>query len=52
VLDAHEAHVTFDDAVAGLTPEARGQRPDGLPHSAWELLEHLRITQVDLLAYM
>jgi len=52
VLDGREAHATFDDAVADLAPEARGRRPEGLPHSAWELLEHLRIAQVDLLAYL
>jgi uncharacterized damage-inducible protein DinB len=46
-----DAHVDFDRAVAGLAPELRGVRPDGLPYSAWELLEHLRITQNDILDF-
>jgi uncharacterized damage-inducible protein DinB len=51
-LDAREAHVSFDRAVADLAPELRGRRPDGLPHSVWELVEHVRIAQADLLAYI
>lgn len=46
-----DAHVDFDRAVAGLAPELRGVRPGGLPYSAWELLEHLRITQEDILDF-
>ncbi len=45
------AHAGFDDAVKGLDPEFRGKRPNGLPHSAWELLEHLRIAQWDILEF-
>ena len=51
-LDAREAHVPFDRAVADLAPELRGRRPDRLPHSAWELVEHIRIGQADLIAYL
>ena len=50
-LDWGEAHAGFDKAVAGLAPELRGRRVQGLPHSAWELLEHLRIAQHDLLDF-
>jgi len=46
-----EAHVDFDRTVAGLAPELRGTRADGLPYSPWELLEHLRITQHDILDF-
>jgi len=46
-----EAHATFDDAVAGLAPELRGRRADGFPHSAWELVEHIRFTQRDILDF-
>lgn len=46
-----DAHVSFDDAVAGLEPRLRGIRPEGLPHSAWELLEHLRVAQRDILDF-
>ena len=51
-LDWREAHATFDDAVAGLSAELRGRRPAEFPHSAWELLEHIRMAQADLLAFM
>jgi len=46
-----DAHVDYDRAVAGLAPGLRGVRPDGLPYSPWELLEHLRITQHDILDF-
>lgn len=51
LLDWKEAHATFDAAVEGLPAELRGKRPEGFPHSPWELLEHLRITQADILAF-
>ena len=51
LLSWGDAHVDFDRAVAGLAPELRGQRPGGLPYSPWELLEHLRITQHDILDF-
>jgi uncharacterized damage-inducible protein DinB len=46
-----EAHAGFDAAVAGIPPEARGTRPANLPYSAWQLLEHLRISQHDILDF-
>lgn len=51
LLDWQEAHVGFDKAVAGLPPAARGVRPAGFEHSVWELVEHLRIAQADLLDF-
>jgi hypothetical protein len=51
-LDWEQAHATFEHAVEGLAPELRGRRPDRFPHSAWELLEHIRLTQYDLLDFM
>lgn len=50
-LDWEQAHVSLDSALANLPEELRGKRPDGLPHSIWELLEHIRITQRDLLEF-
>jgi DinB superfamily len=50
-LDWGEAHADFDKAVKGLAPDLRGRRVEGLPHSAWEILEHLRITQHDILDF-
>ena len=46
-----EAHVSFDDAVRDLPVHLRGARPAGLPHSPWELLEHIRIAQRDILNF-
>lgn len=51
LLDADNAHLKFDDAVKDFPPALRGKRPAGGPHSAWELLEHLRITQSDILEF-
>lgn len=51
LLTARQAHATFHDAVADLTPSARGVRPDDLPYSVWELVEHLRRAQRDILEY-
>lgn len=50
-LDWRDAHATYDAAVEGVPAEHQGTRPAGLPHSAWELLEHLRITQRDILDF-
>jgi uncharacterized damage-inducible protein DinB len=46
-----EAHVTLDAAIDALDPALRGQRPNAEPHSIWELVEHLRIAQHDLLDF-
>jgi uncharacterized damage-inducible protein DinB len=50
-LDWEQAHASLESAVEGLPPELRGKRPDGLVHSIWELLEHIRLTQRDLLDF-
>jgi uncharacterized damage-inducible protein DinB len=46
-----EAHMSLDDAVADLPAPLRGRKPDGLPYSPWQLLEHIRITQHDILDF-
>lgn len=46
-----DAHVSFDEAVRGLPVHLRGARPTGLPHSPWELVEHIRIAQRDILDF-
>lgn len=51
ILDWGDAHVTFDKAVEGIPPELRGCRPEGMPHSPWELVEHIRIAQRDILEF-
>jgi uncharacterized damage-inducible protein DinB len=51
LLTWEDAHVSFDNAVAGIPPQARGARPPGFEHSLWQLLEHLRIAQQDILDF-
>jgi DinB superfamily len=51
LLAWEDAHVGFDTVVADIPPELRGKRPAGTPHSPWELVEHLRITQRDILDF-
>ncbi len=50
-LDGGGAHARFDDAVKDLPEKLRGVKPAQLPHSAWMLLEHLRIAQQDILEF-
>lgn len=45
------AHVSFRDAFADVPVDKRGERPEGLPWSLWELLEHVRITQWDIVEF-
>jgi hypothetical protein len=51
VLDWEDAHVNFDRAIGGLAPRLRGVVPEGAAHSAWQLLEHARICQHDILDF-
>lgn len=51
LLEGGNAHVTFDDAVKNLPAELRGKKPKGVDYSAWQLLEHLRIAQWDILEF-
>jgi hypothetical protein len=51
ILSWQDAHVGFEKSVEGLAPRHRGVRVSGFPHSAWELVEHLRITQRDILDF-
>ncbi|HKW10154.1 MAG TPA: DinB family protein [Gemmatimonadaceae bacterium] len=50
-LDWEESHASFDSAVKGLAPALRGRVPPGLPYSPWQLLEHIRRTQADILEF-
>ncbi|HET6177462.1 MAG TPA: DinB family protein [Candidatus Sulfotelmatobacter sp.] len=51
LLTEGDAHLKFDAAVDKLPHELRGKRPKGAAHSPWELLEHLRIAQWDILEF-
>jgi len=51
LLRGGQAHAKFEDAVKGFPLDRIGMRPEGAPHSAWELLEHMRIAQNDILLF-
>lgn len=50
-LDWEQAHLTLDHALKGLTAAGRAARPGGYPHSVWQLLDHIRVAQHDLLDF-
>ena len=45
------AHLDFESAVADLPPRLRGARPDQIPHTPWQIVEHMRICQWDILEF-
>jgi hypothetical protein len=51
LLTGSNAHADFNAAVKGFPVELRGQRPRGADHSPWQLVEHLRIAQNDILDF-
>lgn len=54
IVDAmrgHQAHLDFDSAVEHFPVEFRGAKVQGAPHTAWQLLEHMRIAQEDILEF-
>lgn len=51
LLSWGDAHSSFESAVADLPAELRGTNPSNLPYSPWQLVEHLRITQADILDF-
>ena len=51
LLNWQDARVGFDTAVKGFPSRLRGVQPEGLPYSGWQLLEHLRLAQRDILDF-
>jgi len=51
LLGGGGAHLDFEKAVADLSTEQRGARSDGIPHTPWRLVEHMRICQWDILEF-
>lgn len=51
LLTGSNAHVSFDEAVKDLPAELRGVKPDKLPYSIWQLVDHIRIAQWDILEF-
>lgn len=50
-LTGKNAHVDFERAIKGLGLEEVGRKPDSFPHTVWELVEHIRIAQHDIVAF-
>jgi uncharacterized damage-inducible protein DinB len=51
LLGGGGAHAKFDEVVENLPAELRGKKPRGLPFSVWQLLEHMRLAQEDILEF-
>jgi len=51
LLRGRNAHADFDAVVADFPSRLRGVKPPGAPHTAWQLLEHIRIAQWDILEF-
>jgi hypothetical protein len=50
-VDWHHAHLDFDAAIKGIPPRLRGVVPKGFAHSIWQIVEHIRIAQADILNF-
>jgi DinB superfamily len=51
LLNMEGAHVAFAETVTDFPAHLRGVKPKGAPHSAWQLLEHMRLAQEDILDF-
>lgn len=51
LLTKAEAHVDISSALRDFPRELRGRKPQGAPHTPWQLLEHLRIAQSDIVQF-
>ncbi|MFD2873656.1 DinB family protein [Mucilaginibacter ximonensis] len=51
LLRGGSAHIGLKAALDGLPADARGEKPDKLPYSIWQLVEHIRIAQWDMLQF-
>jgi hypothetical protein len=51
LLTKAEAHVDLESELKDFPRELRGRKPEGAPHTPWQLLEHIRIAQWDILEF-
>jgi uncharacterized damage-inducible protein DinB len=51
LLEGGHAHAKFDDIIKDLPLKLRGKKLENFPHTAWMLLEHLRLAQWDILEF-
>lgn len=52
ILSGRGAHMTLEEAAADFPPEAVARRPPNVDYTPWQLLEHIRLTQADILDYV
>ena len=52
LLRVRQAHMSFDDAVKDFPSDKMNTKPPNVPYTCWHLIEHLRITQWDILDYI
>jgi hypothetical protein len=52
LLEGHQAHMTFEDATANFPPELMNVKPPNVEYTPYHLVEHLRLTQWDILDYI
>src|SRR5687767_15821943 len=51
LLEGGGAHMSFEQALANLPAQLHGSKPPGMPYTPWRLLEHMRISQWDILEF-
>jgi hypothetical protein len=51
LLTKAEAHIDVADELKNFPAQLRGSKPEGSPHTPWQLLEHMRIAQLDILRF-
>jgi hypothetical protein len=51
LLEGGGAHATLKDALDGIPADARGVKPNNMPYNIWQLAEHIRIAQWDMLEF-
>ncbi|MXV50189.1 DinB family protein [Pedobacter sp. HMF7647] len=51
MINKGNAHATFEDAVKNISKENRTKVPEKLPYSLWQLIEHIRIAQWDIIEF-
>ncbi len=51
LLKGGHAHVDLETAIKGVPVKLRGKKPSGAEHTLWQLLEHIRIGQWDILEF-
>jgi len=52
LLNGGGAHISFSEAIHGISHEEAGRIISGMPHTIWDLIEHLRIAQWDILEFI